>query len=83
MTGTLRDVTTPLHHGEEGAEDLWGAGFGKGGRVETNLGPLSWVSGIAIQHDGKIVVAGDGADVNDRVQLFDLVRYTRDGHLDS
>ena len=59
------------------------AGFGKSGRVETNLGPLSWVSGIAIQRDGKIVVAGEQGNINDRVQLFALVRYTRDGHLDS
>jgi uncharacterized delta-60 repeat protein len=58
------------------------ADFGKGGSVETSLGPLSEVSGVAIQRDGKIVVVGEIGGL-DQQNSFALVRYTRDGHLDS
>jgi uncharacterized delta-60 repeat protein len=51
--------------------------FGAGGRVLTRFGQR-WAdaSSIAIQRDGKIVVAGSSAG------LFALVRYRRDGSLD-
>ncbi len=47
----------------------------------TNLGPLSGALAVAIQGDGKIVAAGVGGDIEH--ETFALVRYMRDGHLDS
>jgi uncharacterized delta-60 repeat protein len=58
------------------------ADFGSGGSAETSLGPLSEASGVAIQRDGKIVVVGEIGGLDQR-NSFALVRYTRDGHLDS
>ena len=51
--------------------------FGSGGKVVTDFGGESFVWGVGVQPDGKIVVAGDsGGD-------FALARYNRDGSLDS
>jgi uncharacterized delta-60 repeat protein len=54
---------------EDGTLD---ASFGEDGRVTTDIG--GGASAVALQADGKIVVAGGG---------FDLVRYNADGTLDS
>ncbi len=56
--------------------------FGSGGKVITNLGGNDVVQALAIQTDGKIVVAGftrTGATVAD----FGLARYTTGGLLDT
>src|SRR5262249_53663986 len=53
------------------------ATFGSGGRVVTNLGSTDVARAVAVQSDGKIVIAGaSGGD-------FALVRYTTDGSLDT
>jgi uncharacterized delta-60 repeat protein len=57
--------------------------FGLGGQVTTSLGPnLSGAAkGVAIQSDGKIVVAGFAASTSN--QEFALARYNPDGSLDT
>lgn len=57
-----------------------GDAFGTGGKVITTIGPSpSFVEGLAIQSDGKIIAAGAayGAGVD-----FAVVRYHTDGALD-
>ncbi|HEX7439383.1 MAG TPA: hypothetical protein VF319_04735 [Caldimonas sp.] len=63
--------------------------FGTGGKTEGNLGGLRLadeeVNSLAMQSDGKLVVAGRGTGlvngtVNDE---FALARYDADGHLDA
>jgi uncharacterized delta-60 repeat protein len=55
--------------------------FGRGGRVVTDFGALalSNASAVAIQRDGKIVVAGVGEDVDYHVAL---ARFSTEGKLD-
>lgn len=75
------------------AEGRLDAAFGSGGKVVTNLGvregsmSFDWALAVAIQADGKIVVAGssdargeigEGGYIKD----FALVRYKTDGRLD-
>jgi uncharacterized delta-60 repeat protein len=58
-------------------------GFGAGGRVLTDFGlPASAVRAVAIQADGKIVVAGGSWDPRTGASRFGLARYTVRGHLD-
>ena len=72
--------------GAGGAQAAGGAldpSFGRGGKVSTDVGIKSWdvASAVAVQADGKIVVAGWSAakTSND----FALVRYTTSGKLDA
>ena len=67
------------------------ATFGMGGKVITALGPLdsygfpsfdAQVKAVALQGDGKIVVAGDKFD-GGSVDIFALARYNPDGSLDA
>ena len=59
------------------------AGFGSGGKVLTDLGSanIDQAAELAIQQDGKIVVAGLGDAGGGRD--FALVRYDPDGSLDA
>jgi uncharacterized delta-60 repeat protein len=54
--------------------------FSSDGIATTNLGPSSGASGIAVQSDGKIVVAGSRYASNKNE--FAVVRYRGDGTLD-
>jgi len=55
--------------------------FGTGGTVITPIGKSASASGVVLQPDGKIVVAGSMGD--DSLQsTFALVRYNADGSLD-
>ena len=56
--------------------------FGSGGKVTTDFGadPLSGASALALQSDGKIVLAGRAGD--ESVGNFALARYRPDGGLD-
>jgi uncharacterized delta-60 repeat protein len=56
------------------------ADFSGDGRVVTNLGGSDYAFDVAIQDDGRIVVAGE-RDKTDK-NLFALVRYTPKGKLD-
>jgi uncharacterized delta-60 repeat protein len=59
------------------------AAFGNGGKISTDLGsPADHGNAVAVQSDGKIVVAGS---TQDPVQgdNFAVVRYTSDGRLDT
>ena len=58
------------------------AGFGGDGMVTTAIGSAyDWVGGVALQADGKIVVAG--SSWNGRDYDVALVRYNSDGSIDT
>jgi len=56
--------------------------FGNGGIVATSVGNRSYASGVAIQADGKIVVAGFSGS-SSSVGSFAVVRYENNGSLDT
>jgi uncharacterized delta-60 repeat protein len=56
--------------------------FGNGGLVKTDFNEMESASAVAIQPDGKIVVAGSISRF-DRTNDFLFVRYNEDGTLDS
>ncbi|MEC3956419.1 hypothetical protein VMT65_25525 [Nocardia sp. CDC153] len=59
------------------------AGFGSGGKVSTDLGSSAdHARAVAVQSDGKIVVAGSAQDPA-QGDNFAIVRYTADGQLDA
>ena len=57
-------------------------GFGSGGTVSTDFGGNDAGMAVTVQADGKIVVAGDSFDGNNRSN-FVLARYDSDGNLDT
>lgn len=57
------------------------AGFGTGGKVTTAIGTVSKIRAMAIQADGKIVVAGLSHTGSNKD--FGVVRYNTDGSLDN
>ena len=59
--------------------------FGSGGKVRTDFGPGwdAWAEALAIQRDGKIVVAGNAWRYETQDDDFALARYNADGSLDS
>ena len=60
------------------------ASFGGGGKVTTDFTPWGdGASGVAIQADGRIVVAGTAAGQRYEDTKFALARYTSDGTLDA
>jgi uncharacterized delta-60 repeat protein len=56
--------------------------FGRGGKVTTSISRLSSASALVRQPDGKLVVAGTSGS-NDSNGKVALVRYNRDGSLDT
>ena len=59
------------------------ASFGKSGKVVTDLGgDGDFARAVAMQPDGKILVAGQ-SDARDQRGDFALLRYTRSGKLDA
>jgi uncharacterized delta-60 repeat protein len=56
--------------------------FGNNGRVRDVVFGLNEITGIALQADGKIVVAGDGFTDTFTLDLF-VARYTSNGTLDT
>jgi uncharacterized delta-60 repeat protein len=59
--------------------------FGTGGRVTTDLGGFDTAYAVAVQPDGKLVVAGSGGQdiVGQPPGDFCVVRYKSDGSLDA
>lgn len=66
--------SSTIIHAQNGSLDLT---FGNGGKVVTNFGYSSFARSVAIQADGKIVVAGDAKSANHN--NIALVRYTTNG----
>jgi uncharacterized delta-60 repeat protein len=56
--------------------------FGNGGKVTTDMGRDEGGQAIALQSDGKVIVAG-GAESKKKGRDFAVARYNRDGSLDS
>ena len=59
--------------------------FGKGGKVTTDFGAdrSAYASSVAIQPDGKIVVAGSVCPTSSNVCDFAIARYNPDGSIDT
>jgi uncharacterized delta-60 repeat protein len=57
------------------------ASFGEGGWAATDIGSFDFADAVALQPDGKIVLAGE-TDCPSLVMCFALVRYHSDGTLD-
>ena len=74
--GTSGQVTVARYE-TNGALD---ATFGNGGIVTTPIQSQSSATGVAVQSDGKIVVAGSTSDGTN--SAFAVVRYESDGSLD-
>jgi uncharacterized delta-60 repeat protein len=59
------------------------ASFGADGKVTTTFGPTTdYVEALALQPDGRIVVAGSSRSPEQRNGVFALARYSADGKLD-
>jgi uncharacterized delta-60 repeat protein len=56
--------------------------FGSGGLVTTDFGYKDWIEDVAIQTDGKIVVAGT-SQTGPHYGYFAIARYNNDGSLDT
>jgi uncharacterized delta-60 repeat protein len=56
--------------------------FGTGGKVVTPIGAFDYAVAVAIEKDGKIVVAGGVEDLAATFIKILVVRYNRDGSLD-
>jgi uncharacterized delta-60 repeat protein len=59
--------------------------FGTGGKVLTDFGKVDGAAGVAVQADGKIVVAGDTGEILSESFIdgrFAVARYTRSGKPD-
>ena len=89
VAGTARGVTSQsaLAVTRENADGSLDTSFGKGGTVltESNSGSILAASALAIQADGKIVVAGlfEGNLNNNFAEDFAVVRYNANGSLDT
>ena len=57
--------------------------FNGTGKLTTDLSGLDYGSSVAVQRDGKIVVAGSSADNSSGNDDFALVRYNANGSLDT
>jgi uncharacterized delta-60 repeat protein len=83
--GNLSDVVNGKHTEDFGAarynaDGSLDAGFGNGGLVITDLGfTIEQPNAVALQADGKIVVAG----VSNNLKTAVLLRYDSDGSLDN
>jgi uncharacterized delta-60 repeat protein len=87
VAGYYTDVAAPgvwhfalARYTSTGALD---ATFGSSGVVKTSILDQDVAYSIAVQSDGKIVVAGETANLDGSIDQFALVRYTRDGALDA
>jgi uncharacterized delta-60 repeat protein len=71
-------VFTLMRYNENGSLD---ATFGNDGIVTTPIGTSAKGSSIALQNDGKIVVAGNS--ISDSLFVFTIIRYNSNGSLDT
>jgi uncharacterized delta-60 repeat protein len=78
LRGTNSDLAL-VRYNADGSLD---ATFGAGGKVLTDFGGYDHGNAIALQPDGKIVVAGGSTYVSPDNPDFVLVRYNADGSLD-
>ncbi|MBV8858897.1 MAG: hypothetical protein JOZ02_18340 [Acidobacteria bacterium] len=84
LLALLLSTLTPTTPASAAAGDL-DPTFGTGGRVTTDLGGFDTAYAVAVQPDGKLVVAGSGGpDIVGQVPGdFCVVRYKSDGSLDT
>jgi uncharacterized delta-60 repeat protein len=80
LTITSNDFAL-VRYNSDGSLD---ASFGAGGKVTTDFfGTRDEAHAVAIQDDGKIVVAGGALSFSVNTFLFSLARYNSDGSLDA
>jgi uncharacterized delta-60 repeat protein len=82
VAGSSLDDFAVARYNTDGSLDTT---FGSGGKVTTDINSsYDWANAIAIQQDGKIVVAGKRVSPSNPSQPdFALVRYKSDGSLDT
>lgn len=80
LTGNILSAFTLVRYNTDGTMD---GTFGSGGIVTTSLGTQTSGKSIAIQDDGKIVVAGWANSGASLYYNFSLVRYNADGTMDA
>jgi uncharacterized delta-60 repeat protein len=73
-----RDEIAVARYNTDGSLD---SSFDSDGKVTTTIGEADYATSVAIQSDGKIVVAGSSATGGD--SNFALIRFNTDGSLDS
>jgi len=86
VAGLSKGATTDLDFAlvRYNADGTLDAGFGTGGKVTTDIGgSTDRINAIAIQADGKIVVAGSSYSGTTTGTDFALARYNADGTLDA
>jgi uncharacterized delta-60 repeat protein len=74
----FRDFAMARYHAD-GALD---ASFGVGGKVTTDIAAIDEGKSIALQADGKILVAGSSTSSNNVASAFVVARYTANGSPD-
>jgi uncharacterized delta-60 repeat protein len=85
-TGTENSPLSPnrnivvLRYNANGSPDT---SFGSSGRIDTFIGYASSARGLAIQPDGKLVVAGSARVNNSGTSQFTVLRYNSNGNLDT
>ena len=72
------DFTLLRYNGADGSLDTT---FGVGGKVTTDIGAYDIAAGVAIQSDGKIVLAGSSLPWDAQERDTVLARYDSDGNL--
>ncbi|MDD5569895.1 MAG: T9SS type A sorting domain-containing protein [Bacteroidales bacterium] len=77
VTGTADSKFATVRYNTDGSLDN---AFGANGIVKTLIGSSSGAGPIAIQTDGKIIVAGSSYDY---IEYFAMARYNTDGSLDT
>ncbi|MEC3918804.1 hypothetical protein [Nocardia sp. CDC160] len=83
MIAALAVTSCASSHSTTPAAEALDSGFGSGGKVTTDLGSRGdRARAVAVQPDGKIVVAGSAQDPT-QGDNFAVVRYTPDGQLDT
>jgi uncharacterized delta-60 repeat protein len=78
---SLNDDFALARYNTDGSLDT---SFGTGGKVSTDfLGSMDTITGLVIQPDGKIAVAGFNFEMINFTSNFALARYNTDGSLDT
>src|SRR5205823_2643732 len=79
FVGTASRGFAVARYNSDGSLDM---AFGSGGRVITPFDPSASVGDVAVQADGKIVVAGWKLNARPPVEQLVMTRYQNDGSLD-
>ncbi len=79
--GNINSSDAHFHLERYNADGSYDKSFGINGMVDTKIGSGSIINDVALQDDGKIVVAGNSNNLTNRT--FTVARYNTDGSLDN